>query len=168
MNNILSKFAILLLAVMPLAANVAGQNSVYGIPPLTSTNSLIRNYGDKADIIYNDNGVRSFSHVNFATLIVSNAVVPNLQSVSDMEIVVDALYSNNGAVVYGISSGGYISTWVTNNPVCSCDKMMNVAVQGTIHSASPWNVSISNDTFSPTSAYVSPNKTYYILYDVCR
>lgn len=69
MNNILSKFAILLLAVMPLAANVAGQNSVYGIPPLTSTNSLIRNYGDKADIIYNDNGVRSFSHVNFATLI---------------------------------------------------------------------------------------------------
>lgn len=97
MNNILSKFAILLLAVMPLAANVAGQNSVYGI-----------------------------------------------------------------------SSGGYISTWVTNNPVCSCDKMMNVAVQGTIHSASPWNVSISNDTFSPTSAYVSPNKTYYILYDVCR
>lgn len=87
--------------------------------------------------------------------------VPNLCSV-------DALYSNNGAVVYGISSGGYISTWVTNNPVCSCDKMMNVAVQGTIHSASPWNVSISNDTFSPTSAYVSPNKTYYILYDVCR
>lgn len=92
MNNILSKFAILLLAVMPLAANVAGQNSVYGIPPLTSTNSLIRNYGDKADIIYNDNGVRSFSHVNFATLIVSNAVVPNLQSVSDMEIVNDMLY----------------------------------------------------------------------------
>lgn len=92
MNNLLSKFAILLIAVPLFTASVVGQNSVYGISTLSSTNSLIRSYGQKGDIIYNDNGVRSFLNVDFSTLNVINAVVPNLQSVSDMEIVNDMLY----------------------------------------------------------------------------
>ena len=92
MNNILSKFAILLIAVPLFTASVVGQNSVYGISTLSSTNSLIRSYGQKRDIIYNDNGVRSFLNVDFSTLNVINAVVPNLQSISDMEIVNDMLY----------------------------------------------------------------------------
>ncbi|MCR5588557.1 MAG: hypothetical protein K6F72_02970 [Bacteroidales bacterium] len=92
MNNLLSKFVLLLLAVPFFTASVVGQNSVDGIPTLTSSNSLIRNNGLKGDIIYNDNGVRSFSLIDLATSSVTDAVVPNLQSVSDMEIVNDMLY----------------------------------------------------------------------------
>ena len=87
--------------------------------------------------------------------------VPNLCSA-------DALYNNNGAVVSGISSGGYISTWVTNNPVCSCDKLLNISVKSNAHLGVSWDLEISHNTFSTTTTYESPNKTYYLLYNVCR
>lgn len=87
--------------------------------------------------------------------------VPNLCSV-------DALSYGDGAVVSGISSSGYVNNWITNNPVCGCDKLFNIVVQSNIHTANPWEVSISDGTFTSLSLYVSPNKTYYILNAVCR
>ncbi len=87
--------------------------------------------------------------------------VPNLCSV-------DALSYSDGAVVSGISSSGYVNNWITNNPVCGCDKLFNIAVQRNTHTANPWEVSTSYDTFTETPFYISPNKTYYILSTVCR
>ncbi|MCR5588556.1 MAG: hypothetical protein K6F72_02965 [Bacteroidales bacterium] len=87
--------------------------------------------------------------------------VPNLSSV-------DALSYGNGAVVSGISPGGYLNTWLTNNPVCNCDKLLNVAVQRSFHTDNQWLVSISYNNFSTSSIYVSPYKTSYILYNICR
>lgn len=87
--------------------------------------------------------------------------VPNLCSV-------DALSYGDGAVVSGISSSGYVNNWITNNPVCGCDKLFNIAVQSNIHTANPWEVSIFYDTFISSSLYVSPNRTYYVLNTVCR
>lgn len=87
--------------------------------------------------------------------------VPNLSSV-------DALSYGNGAVVSGISPGGYLNTWVTNNPVCSCDKLLNIAVKENAHWVIYWDLEIFHNTFNSTTVYESANKTYYILYDVCR
>lgn len=87
--------------------------------------------------------------------------VPNLYSV-------DALSYGDGAVVSGISSSGYLNNWITNNPVCGCDKLFNIVVQRNIHTANPWEVSIFYDTFISSSLYVSPNRTYYVLNTVCR
>ena len=87
--------------------------------------------------------------------------VPNLCSV-------DALSYGDGAVVSGISSSGYVNNWITNNPVCGCDKLFNIVVQSNIHTANPWEVSISDGTFTSLSLYESPNKTYYVLNTVCR
>lgn len=81
---------------------------------------------------------------------------------------VDAMYSNNGAVVSGISSGGYVNTWITNNPVCNCDKLFNVAVQRNVHTAIQWDLSMFVGTFTPLPFFESPNKTYYVLNTVCR
>ena len=87
--------------------------------------------------------------------------VPNLCSV-------DALSYGDGAVVSGISPGGYVNTWITNNPVCGCDKLFNIAVQRNIHTANSWGVSISDGTFTSPFLSVSPNRTYYLLNTVCR
>ena len=92
MKKILSKSAILLLSIPLFTMSAIGQNSVYDISTLTTTSSLVRNHVQNGDVIYNENAVRSFSYVDLTTSLVTNAVVPNLQLVSDMEIVNETLY----------------------------------------------------------------------------
>ena len=71
-----------------LMANITalGQSAVYEATGMISMNSIIRNYDQDVDIVYNDNGQSSFLHVNRTTGSVVEAQIPNLQSVTDMEI----------------------------------------------------------------------------------
>ena len=73
---------------LTLLANLAalGQSAVYEATGMISMNSIIRNYDQDVDIVYNDNGQQSFLHVNRTTGSVVEAQIPNLQSVTDMEI----------------------------------------------------------------------------------
>ena len=92
MKPVLLKTVFLALFIVFFAGDVAGQSTVHEIMYLASNNSLVREYNRKVDIIYNDNGTRAFLNVDKGSMNVIEAQIPNLQSVSDMEIVDSVLY----------------------------------------------------------------------------
>ncbi len=92
MKPVLLKTVFLALFIVFFAGDVAGQSTVHEIMYLASNNSLVREYKKKVDIIYNDNGTRAFLCVDEGTMNVIEAQIPNLLSVSDMEIVNSVLY----------------------------------------------------------------------------
>lgn len=66
---------------------VLGQNTIKHVEWSISTNSLIRNLDDSIDIVYNTFGQQSFMYVNRNSNNVIDAAIPNLNIVTDMEIV---------------------------------------------------------------------------------
>lgn len=90
--------ALLLIILFYLAFSATAQNVVYEIPVITK-NSLIREYNNNIDIIYNHNGQSSFLLVDWVTGIVKEAVLPNPYIVTDMEIANDT-YIMDDAVVH--------------------------------------------------------------------
>lgn len=120
-------------AIMLLPFNaIIGQNVIFEVPGTVSINSLIREYERGEHIVYNNNGTGSFFFINEFVVpspTATEAVIPNLQSVSDMEIVGNTLYfcgvcSNNQVIgrfdipsVFFGGTGQVEMVFVNYNPV---------------------------------------------------
>ena len=114
--------ALLLIILFYLAFSATAQNVVYEIPVITK-NSLIREYNNNIDIIYNHNGQSSFLYVDRVTGTVIEAVLPNPYIVTDMEIAKDNLFfcakygTNNYLCFFDINSLFFSSGQVTELPI---------------------------------------------------
>ena len=71
---------------------VAQSNTVYEIPGLNTKSSLILEYNDSIDILYNKNGNSAFILVNKSSGMVIEETVATLDEVTDMEISGDMVY----------------------------------------------------------------------------
>lgn len=108
-NNILQTITFAFIVILWLFPHktAVSQNVIFDIPSTVSINSLIREYERGQHIVYNNNGTSSFFFINemgFPAPSATEAVIPNLYSVSDMEIVGEKLYfcgNYNGQQVIG-------------------------------------------------------------------
>ena len=71
---------------------MAQPNTQYEITGLATSNSIIVEYTDDIDIVYNDNGARSFLKVDRNNMAVDEAQVTDLDEVRDMEIIDKMVY----------------------------------------------------------------------------
>ncbi len=92
MRNGFVKVFIALVVVLFPCLGTAGQTTIREIPAVATDGSLIRNYDDGVDIVYNSLNGPAFFYVDKNSGAVTEAEIPNLQSVTDMEIVGKELY----------------------------------------------------------------------------
>lgn len=92
MKNGFTKVFIALVVFLFPCRGIVGQTTIWEIPSVVTDGSLIRNLDDGVDIVYNSLNGPAFYYVDKNSGAVTEAEIPNLQSVSDMEIVNKVLY----------------------------------------------------------------------------
>ena len=92
MKNGFTKVFIALVVMLFPCRGITGQTTIWEIPSVVTDGSLIRNLDDGVDIVYNSLNGPAFYYVDKNSGAVTEAEIPNLQSVSDMEIVNKVLY----------------------------------------------------------------------------
>ena len=103
--------------------HVLSQNVVYEFPQMATKNSLIREYNNKTDIIYNKNGTAAFLRFDKVSMQLTAAHLPLPLEVTDMEICGDSLFfcghvgANNYMGFFDIPGTFFGTTAITILPI---------------------------------------------------